>query len=225
MKKFCVFPNDSLKSYYEKGEIKERYFNPKNWFDEVHVVSLFDEEIDDSKVEKLAGKGKLIIHKLGKANLSNLKSFEKKVVTLVDEIKPDIIRAYNPLVQGWLAAKTSQKLKIPLVVSLHTNYEQQKEESKKSGKYFQYLKLIYTSKKIEKFVLTNADTVICVYEFIVPYAKNENEIYHKLKELIHSRDELIEIGKKAREWGLKHFDLKTNVDKVIKIYEKVFPKQ
>ena len=28
--KICVFPNDPLKTYYEKGEIKERYFNPKN---------------------------------------------------------------------------------------------------------------------------------------------------------------------------------------------------
>lgn len=30
--KLCVFPNDPIKAYLEKGEIKERYFNPKNLF-------------------------------------------------------------------------------------------------------------------------------------------------------------------------------------------------
>ena len=46
MKKLCVFPNDPLKSYFKKGEIKPRYFNPKNIFDEVHVISLFDDDIE-----------------------------------------------------------------------------------------------------------------------------------------------------------------------------------
>jgi len=32
--KLCVFPNDPILSYYEKGEIKNRYFNPRNLFDE-----------------------------------------------------------------------------------------------------------------------------------------------------------------------------------------------
>ncbi len=183
--KLCVFPNDPIMAYFKKGEIKDRYFNPKNLFDIVHIISLFDDEIESKKVKELAGNGELIIHKLGKANLSNYKTFEKKVIELLNEIKPDIIRAYNPLIQGWLALKASQKLKIPLVVSLHTNYEQQKEELKKHRKYVQYLKLAFTSRKIEKVVISNADTVICVYEFIVPYAqkmggKNIQVIYNKV---------------------------------------------
>ena len=71
-KRLCVFPNDSLLSYYNKGEIKEGYFNPNNYFDEVHIISLFDEEINESKVQKLAGDAVLRIHKLGKANIQNL---------------------------------------------------------------------------------------------------------------------------------------------------------
>ena len=51
-KKLVVFPNDSLLDYYKKGEIKERYFNPKNWFDEIHVISLFDHEIESDKVKQ-----------------------------------------------------------------------------------------------------------------------------------------------------------------------------
>jgi len=120
--KVCVFPNDSLLSYYQKGEIKEGYFNPKNYFQEVHVISLFDEEIDENKVQKLAGSGTLKIHKIGKTNLTNYQNSEERVIKLIQKINPSIIRAFNPLVQGWLAIKAGKKLQIPIVISLHTNY-------------------------------------------------------------------------------------------------------
>lgn len=169
--KLCVFPNDSILSYFQKGEIKERYFNPTDFFDEIHVISLFDEEIEEDKARVMAGKAFFKIHRLGKANLKNYKKFEPQVIELISKIKPSLIRAYNPLVQGWLATKAAKELKIPFVISLHTNYDQQKAFAKKKGDYFQYLKLSYASKQWEKFSLQNADAIICVYEFIVPYAK------------------------------------------------------
>ncbi len=183
--KLCVFPNDSILSYYNKGEIKEGYFNPLNFFDEIHVISLFDQEIQEDKIKKIAGNAILKIHKLGKVNLSNYKSFEQKIISLVSTINPSLIRAFNPRVQGWLAAKTSLKLHIPLVISLHTNYKQQIELAKNNQNFFRYLKLKYASIKLEKFSLQNADAVICVYEFIVPYAKkmgvkNIHVIYNKV---------------------------------------------
>ena len=33
MKKLCIFANDPLINYYEKGEIKDGYFNPQNFFE------------------------------------------------------------------------------------------------------------------------------------------------------------------------------------------------
>lgn len=210
MNKICVLPNDALMSYYNKGEIKTGYYNPKNMFDEVHVLSLFDEEIEEQRVKTMAGNGKLKIHKLGKVNLSNYKSFEENVTKIIDKIKPDVIRSYNPLVQGWLATKASKKLGIPLVVSLHTNYEQQRNFLKKEHKYFQFLKMTYASQKIEKFVLQSADVVICVYEFIVPYAKkmgakNVQVIYNRVdlnefspdckKEFDSSRPTILSVGR------------------------------
>lgn len=183
--KICVLPNDSLLSYYKKGELKTRYFNPCNFFDEVHIVSLFDEEIEEEKVKNLAGNGKLIIHKLGKVNLLNYKNYKKKVYALIKDIAPDIVRSFNGTVIGWLAVSTSNELEIPVVVSLHTNYEQQRLVAKKEKKFLQFLKLSYVSKKIEKFVLSNSDAVICVYNYIVPYAlkmnaKNIHVIYNKV---------------------------------------------
>ena len=183
--KLCVFPNDSILSYYNKGEIKEGYFNPLNFFDEVHVISLFDEEIEEDKVKKIAGNAILKIHKLDKVNLSNYKNYQGKIKSLVSKIKPSLIRAFNPRVQGWLAAKVSKELDIPLVISLHTNYQQQIDVAKKNQSFFRYLKLKYASSKLEKFSLQNCDAVICVYEFIVPYAKkmgakNIHVIYNKV---------------------------------------------
>ena len=184
-KKLVVFPNDSLLDYYNKGEIKDRYFNPKNWFEQIDVISLFDTEIEANKVLKLAGNASFRIHKVGKANLSNYKSFEEKVISLISEIQPCIIRSFNPRIQGWLATKASKKLEIPVVVSLHTNYEQQKQLAKDQGNYLKFLKLRYSANKLEKFVLQNCDSVICVYEFIVPYAQkmgaqNIEIIYNKV---------------------------------------------
>jgi len=171
IKKICIFPNDPLLSYFSKGEIKFGYFNPLNYFDEVHVISLFDEEIDEKKVKELAGNAILKIHKIGKANLSNYKKFEDKILDELIDIKPSLIRAYNPLVQGWLAVKSAKKLKIPVVISVHTNYEQQRRLLKKEKKILSYFKLQYTGRKIEKYVLRESDAIICVYKYIVPYVK------------------------------------------------------
>lgn len=184
-KKIVIFPNDSLLDYFNKGEIKYGYFNPKNYFDEIHIISLFDQEIEFGKVQELAGNGQLIIHKLGKVNLSNYKSYEKKIFSLISEINPLLIRSFNPRIQGWLATKIGKKLKIPTVISLHTNYEQQIQLAKKQKRFLQFLKLKYSSKNLEKFSLEKCDEVICVYEFIVPYAKKMgaskiNVIYNKV---------------------------------------------
>ena len=194
--KICVFPNDSIISYLNKGEIKQRYFNPQNYFNEVHIISLFDDEANENEVKPLAGNASLMIHKLGKANLSNYRKFESKIISLLNIIKPKIIRSYNPLIQGWLAVKAGENLHIPTVISLHTNYDQQRNFLKKSGKYFQYMKLLFTSKKIESYTIKNADSIICVYEFIVPYAKKMNA---KNIHVIYNRVDLKQFSPEAKK--------------------------
>ena len=129
-KKICIFPNDPIIAYYNKGEIKNKYYNPLDFFDEVHIISFIDNDIEESKVQSLVGNAKLKIYCVGKANLKNYKSFEENISQLIKKINPDIIRAYNALVQGWLASKIAKKLNIPIVISLHTNYEQQRKEAK-----------------------------------------------------------------------------------------------
>jgi glycosyltransferase involved in cell wall biosynthesis len=168
--KICVFPNDPLLAYYRKGEVKERYFNPLNIFDQVHVISLSDEEVEEDKVKTMAGNAKFVIHTVGKITLLKMRTSKGRVLRLVKDIKPDIIRSYNPLIQGWLATYCSKKMNIPLVVSVHTHYDKWREILKKKDRKG-YYKLSYTAKSIEPYVLQNADKVICVYGILVPYAK------------------------------------------------------
>ena len=61
--KLCVFPNDPLKEYFKKGEIKDRYFNPNNIFNEIHVISFTDSEIDEESIKKIVDKQGDSIHK------------------------------------------------------------------------------------------------------------------------------------------------------------------
>ncbi len=181
----CVFPNDPLQAYYNKGEIKPRYFNPKNFFSEVHVISTVENDIQEEKIREVAGTGKLFIHTVGKINLKNYKNEKERIIQIVRDIKPDVIRAYNPLVQGWLATECARELKIPLVVSLHINYEDLRPLSLQNRGLLNFLKLRYTMKKIEPYVLKTADKVICVHKSVANYAKrmgakNIDVIYNKV---------------------------------------------
>ncbi len=184
--KLCVLPNDQLSAYYQKGEIKPRYFNPKNIFDEIHVISLFNSEEKAENVKTVAGNADLKIHVVGKVNLLNKNSKKKLVLDLVREIKPDVIRSFNPLLQGWMAAQAKKELGIPLVISLHGDYDRDlRYFAKKNRRYIEYLKLQYSKKILESFSISNADEVIIVYDFIRSYAKkmgakNINLIYNRV---------------------------------------------
>ena len=93
--KICIFPNDPIISYFEKGEIKNRYFNPENFFDEVHIISFIDNDIDEKKVQVIAGDATLKIHSMGKIEIKKRKDFVDNIIQVVKSIKPDVIRAYN----------------------------------------------------------------------------------------------------------------------------------
>ena len=184
--KLCVFPNDPLSAYYKKGEIKSRYFNPKNLFNEIHVISLFDSDEKEEKVAEVAGNATLKIHVIGKTNLLNLRSKKSKVISFIKKIKPDVIRSYNPLIQGWIATKIGKELGIPIVISLMGDYDRDlRYFAKKNKDLKSYLKLSYTKRVLESYSIKNADEVIIIYEFIRKYAqkmgaKNINLIYNRV---------------------------------------------
>ncbi|OLC92740.1 MAG: hypothetical protein AUI92_04495 [Thaumarchaeota archaeon 13_1_40CM_3_38_6] len=182
--KLCVFPNDPIISYYDKGEIKDRYYNPCNTFDEIDIISFTDNDVEESKVQTIAGDAKLKIHSVGRINLKNRSKNVNKILQLVRGIKPDIIRTYNPLVEGWFAAKCTKELRIPLFVSLHIQYDGLRNLYKKTS-FKRYLGLKYTEKFIEPFILKNADKITIVYKILESYVKrhggkNPELLYNKI---------------------------------------------
>ncbi|KAG2477583.1 MAG: hypothetical protein NPMRTH1_1050024 [Nitrosopumilales archaeon] len=184
--KLCVFPNDPLRSYLEKGEMKPRYFNPKNVFDEIHVISLFDSDENEENVRELVGNATLKIHIIGKTNLINIRFKKKRLVELIRNIKPNVIRSYNPLLQGWLATQVGKELGIPVVISLMADYDRDLRYFAKKNKNFKnYFKLQYSKRFLESFSIRNANEIIIVYDFIRDYAKkmgakNINLIYNRI---------------------------------------------
>jgi len=181
--KLCVFPNDPIISYYEKGEIKDRYYNPENFFDEIHIISFIDKDVDESKVQTLVGNAKLKIHSVGKINLKNRKKRIKDIFDLVKKINPDVIRAYNPLVEGWFAAKCCNEFNMPFFLSLHTQFDYNRKLMKKSN-LKKYFVLRYTEKFIEPFVLKSADKITIVFKIIEPYVLKHVD---KKPEILHNK--------------------------------------
>ena len=182
--KLCIFPNDPIIAYYNKGEIKERYFNPENKFAEIHIISLIDKDIEEEKVQTLVGNAKLKIHSVGKINIINRKKHSKRIINLVKKINPDIIRAYNPFIEGWLAAICKNELGIPLFISLHTQYDYNRYLMKNTN-LKKFLALKYSEKFIEPFVLNSADKITIVFKiiesYVIRHTKNKPEIlYNKI---------------------------------------------
>lgn len=183
--KLCVFPMSSLHAYYKKGQLPLRYFNPKNIFDEVHVISMFDNDIEEEKVKAVAGTAILKIHVTGKVNQLNKNSKKKEIIELIRTIKPDVMIAYNPLLPGWMAAQVKKELNIPLIISIHGEYEKDiRFLARKNREYKTWLKLLYSKITLERFSTKNADEVIIVYEYLREYAEKNNA---KNINLIYSR--------------------------------------
>ena len=182
--KLCVFPNDPIWDYYEKGYLKERYFNPCNFFTNVHIISPTDNDISEDLIKNIVGSADLKIHSVGKNTVFNIKKKKDDILQLVDSINSDVIRAYNPLAQGWLAAYCSDKLKIPFYLSLHSQYDGYRKLMKKK-KFKRYLALKYSRKFIEPFVLSKANKITGVYKIIDKYVedlsgKHPEIIYNKI---------------------------------------------
>ena len=171
-KKLCVFPSDPLQAYVDKGEMKPRYFNPNNFFDEVHFMNPTNKSIDSNAIQDLVGRAAIHIHDIGKNNIISMHLKKKNILKQIKLINPDVIRSYNPLIQGWLASYCSSKLKIPYFISIHGDYKNEIErEYKNSGKIIKFLKLWLTRNITQKDCISLANIITCIHKGLIPYIK------------------------------------------------------
>ena len=103
MKRLVVFPSDPIEAYIKQGksyDYLEGYFNPGGYFDEVYCLTLWEKE--NKKIGKIA----------------YLKCEPLKLQSLINDIHPDVIRAYGGYVSSDLA-QLSRIDDVPIVVSIH----------------------------------------------------------------------------------------------------------
>jgi glycosyltransferase involved in cell wall biosynthesis len=190
MKRLAVIPGDPLYKYYQKGEVKERYWNPKEIFDEVHIISLCPEDVEPEKVQAYAGKARLFIHAIGRPNPLTLAFYYSRVRRLIEKLDPVIIRAHGPWHSGSLGVHAGRKLGIPCIVSVHNEID----VMRKSERQF----LLRMVEPLEYYTMRNASAVILVSNYLHSYAQshgsrktitNYNRVYCSRFELKdHSRE-------------------------------------
>ena len=172
-RKLVVLPNDPIYKYYEKGEIKARYFNPCSYFDEVHIISLTNEDIESEKVRTIAGKAQLYIHAIGTPSLATIFSLREKVYGRIKDIKPQCIRAYNPLLMGWYAVYCGKKLGIPTVLSIHDDFSIWRRRKTYGKGYWARAAYQLTYRiSCERYTFKHVDKIICAYDFVRRYAEH-----------------------------------------------------
>ena len=167
---------DRLSEIADKGEIIKCYYNPGNVFDEVHIVMTNDDVPVKDAVQKTVGDAKLYLHNLPASSHMFVKSLgwrpwlldalTKQAIELSIKVRPSLIRCHGAHLNGFAAARIKTALKIPYVLSLHTNPDVDvlgREADWKSNL------IASVQKAIEIIALENADLVMPVYKSIIPY--------------------------------------------------------
>ena len=163
VRKFAVIAADPLYKYLEKGEIKDRYWNPRDMFDEVHVISLCSKDVSPNQVKALGGGARLYIHEVGRPSMVSLPLYYNRVKRVLEGIAPDLIRAHGPWHSGSLGAYCGRKLQIPCIVSIHNEMDAMREHDHRL--------LLRLVKPLEYYTMRHAFLVICVSNYLHRYAK------------------------------------------------------
>ncbi|WP_027178974.1 glycosyltransferase [Maridesulfovibrio bastinii] len=168
---------DRLSQIIAKGSIIDRYYNPGNVFDEVHILMTNEDRPDPKMLQRTVGDAELFLHNLpsGIPLVARtmwrpflLKGWAEDGIRIAETIKPDLLRCYGNFLNGMLAVEIKKHLGIPLFVSLHT----QPDETRANREIDMKTRIYYTlSKALEKYTLRNADLVGAVYGSIEDYTK------------------------------------------------------
>jgi len=165
MRSYAVIASDNLRKAYEKGEIKDRYWNPGNIFDFVHVLVLADEDIVPCKVQRVAGNAKFYIHPVGRLKFNNIFQLRELILNKITKIRPDIIRGHGPLLQGYYAVFAAKKKGIPSFVSIHDDMSIYRRFWTYGKGYYKMTayQLMLKTLGWEKFVYEKADRLVPKY--------------------------------------------------------------
>lgn len=179
-KRLLVIYPESLSAILKKGEVAERYFNPGDCFDEVHILQPNDDNPGDmpDRLQRMVGRARYFLHnmpvphKLVWRSLGwqpeLMRDWGLEAARLADRIKPDLVRSYGFHLSAYLGAEIRRQRGVPHIISLHGNpdvdYLRGRLATSIKDRIFGLLQV-----RLEAYNMKNADHVIAVYTPIVPY--------------------------------------------------------
>ncbi|MFH1068956.1 MAG: glycosyltransferase family 4 protein [Candidatus Glassbacteria bacterium] len=188
-RKLIVIPNDPISRYQAKGETRERYFNPGDYFQQVHVFSLADSDEAQAAAAIMSGGAEVFIHPLGRPGLFSWRKVIQRAESLARKIAPQAVRGYNPLFMGWLAVQLGRSCGAVSVVSVHSDYDLARN-LKIYGPGFlattrAAYQILHRLLGLYRTSLGEADQVICAYRFPLGFVgrwrkEGVSVIYHRV---------------------------------------------
>ena len=171
-----VIPSEDISCWVDKGEVIDRYFNPGNVFDEVHIVLINGRDPNEASMQKMVGRAQLFVHNITTPNRFGwrtlgwqrilMRGWINRMIELAAEVRPNLIRCHGANINAVAARCIKRALDIPYVVSMHINPDIDIRARAYNWKdRLMALALI----KLEKEGLRNANLVLPVYLPIVPY--------------------------------------------------------
>ncbi|MEE2658522.1 MAG: glycosyltransferase family 4 protein [Candidatus Latescibacterota bacterium] len=164
--RYGVVADGSLRIAHEKGEVKDRYWNPGHIFDEVHVITLADDDVTVELVQRVAGQAKLVIHPVGRPRVSNPLALRRRVLDVFTRCQPHVIRGHGPFLQGYYAVWAARQLGIPSYASIHDDVSIYRRFWTYGQGYAKITLYQLTMKALgwERYVYANADCLVPKYE-------------------------------------------------------------
>jgi glycosyltransferase involved in cell wall biosynthesis len=158
----CIILTDPLKVFEQKGEIKNGYYNPQNYFEKVIFISFTSCEAGLDTIRTGVGNAKAFVFTVGEIKVTNFFDILVRIFRIIKKEKPLIIRAYDPSFRGFISVLIGKFLKIPVVISLHVEFDDQRKFDKRFS--------LRLRKIMELICIRFADSVICVTDYVKRYA-------------------------------------------------------
>lgn len=168
--RLAVILPSPLKEYVAKGEVKPRHYNPENVFDEVHFISFCDEDDAGEEVQYMVGQARFSVHTVGRLNLLRLPFLLSRVGKLLKSLRPKAVRAYDPLVLGWLAVRSARRLGIPSVISVHSHFNDVRRVYWEGKEFIKAARIGLVNMYFAPIALRGATKVIGAYQYAANYA-------------------------------------------------------
>lgn len=177
-RRLLVVVPDRVTEILEKGEFAPRYYNPGDFFDEVHLLLMNDDRPDPGSLQAIVGRAKVTLHNFAPASFDEtwfrvprLREWARSAVDIARSIAPDLIRAYGHYTSTFAAAEMKRALAVPLLVSLHGNPDVDYYRGRLARTWRQRFEG-WMSRRFEIESLRAADLVIPVYSPIVPFLES-----------------------------------------------------